>query len=76
MFRRIRPHGQVKPFNFALTCFITSDGTPEGTDSATCHLVAPFEKTHANGTRIGTTPIREEFVASPPTKLRRTKWHG
>jgi hypothetical protein len=35
---------QVKPFNFALTCYVTPDGAPAGTDPATCHLIAPFER--------------------------------
>lgn len=35
---------QVKPFNFALTCYVTPDGAPAGIDPATCHLIAPFER--------------------------------
>lgn len=35
---------QIKPFNFALTAYLTFGGAPEGTDLATCHLIAPFER--------------------------------
>ncbi len=35
---------QVKPFNFGLTCYLAPGGSPEGTDPATCHLIAPYER--------------------------------
>lgn len=35
---------QVKPFNFGLTCYLAPGGAPEGTDPATCHLIAPYER--------------------------------
>jgi len=35
---------QVKPFSFALTCYVQAHGTPAGTDPGTCHLITPFER--------------------------------
>jgi hypothetical protein len=35
---------QLKPFNFALTAYLTLGGAPEGTELGTCHLVGPFER--------------------------------
>ncbi len=68
---------QVKPFNFALTCYLALGGAPEGTDPATCHLVAPFEKDAASGsTRIGTIRIPEPCVGLRAAKRPRRVWRG
>jgi len=43
--QRDRPYcEQVKPFSFALTCYVQPHGTPAGTDPGTCHLITPFER--------------------------------
>ena len=34
---------QVKPFNFALMCYLAPAGAPEGTEPDTCHLIAAYE---------------------------------
>ena len=40
-----RPYcDQVKPFSFALKCYVQPHGTPAGTDPGTCHLITPFER--------------------------------
>lgn len=34
---------QIKPFNFLLTCYISSFGSPIGTNPQRFHLIAPYE---------------------------------
>jgi hypothetical protein len=38
-----RFYGQIKPFNFLLTCHVSPLGHPVGADPSKFHLIAPFE---------------------------------
>lgn len=74
--------GQVKPFNFLLTCHLQPFGTPPGADTDRFQLIAPYETDPARWTKMPWTerysqrPYRITTANSPDRRTAVVKSYG